>query len=93
MPVIEATLDEIKGEYGDWKYVLAYASDPTPVGMAGQTLERSKVSESGFTASDIAEVIASVNGANDEAAWEAVLRLTDGRFAFVSASCDYTGWG
>lgn len=45
-----------------------------------------------FQRVDVAEVIATADGANDEAAWLGVFRLKDGRFAFLSASCDYTGW-
>jgi hypothetical protein len=46
-----------------------------------------------FATSDVAEVIAISPGENDERSWVGAFRLTDGRFAFVSAWCDYTGWG
>ncbi|HEX6053888.1 MAG TPA: hypothetical protein VFZ21_31675 [Gemmatimonadaceae bacterium] len=46
-----------------------------------------------FTRSDVAEVISTRDGENDESNWLGVFRLNDGRFAFVSAGCDYTGWG
>jgi hypothetical protein len=45
-----------------------------------------------FTLEDVAEVIASDDGENDVRDWLAVFRLHDGRFAFISAGCDYTGW-
>lgn len=41
---------------------------------------------------NIAKVIASAEGENDGPAWLIVVELNDGRFAFLSASCDYTGW-
>jgi hypothetical protein len=47
----------------------------------------------GVKREDVAEVVASVDGVNDGAAWSGVFRLKDGRFMFISASCDYTGWG
>ncbi|HKY41343.1 MAG TPA: hypothetical protein VJN18_35665 [Polyangiaceae bacterium] len=45
-----------------------------------------------FTRADVAEVLATSDGERDEAQWLGVFRLKDGRFAFVSAGCDYTGW-
>ena len=47
----------------------------------------------GFTSKDVAETLASGQGANDENPWWAVGRLFDGRFFYISAWCDYTGWG
>ena len=41
----------------------------------------------------MAEVLVADEGENDERDWIAIVRLNDGRFAFVSAGCDYTGWG
>jgi hypothetical protein len=43
-------------------------------------------------AKDIAETLFASEGANDEANWLAIVRMADGRFAFISAGCDYTGW-
>lgn len=48
--------------------------------------------EAGFTDGDIREIIHWREGERDADAWLAVLELTDGRFAYVSAWCDYTGW-
>lgn len=45
-----------------------------------------------FTRDDIAELIACADGENDGPDWIAVMRLKDGRFAFLTAGCDYTGW-
>lgn len=45
-----------------------------------------------FAISDVAEVIAVADGENDGENWLGVFRLRDGRFAFVTAGCDYTGW-
>jgi hypothetical protein len=42
---------------------------------------------------DVAAVIASVEGQNDEDSWVGVFRLRDGRYLYLTAWCDYTGWG
>lgn len=41
---------------------------------------------------DVARVVATSDGENDGANWIGIFRLKDGRFAFLSAGCDYTGW-
>jgi hypothetical protein len=46
-----------------------------------------------FELGDVEEIVAISAGENDEESWVGVFRLRDGRFAFVSAWCDYTGWG
>lgn len=45
-----------------------------------------------FSQSDVREVIAYEDGENDGASWVAILHLWDGRYAFLEAGCDYTGW-
>lgn len=45
-----------------------------------------------WTFDDVAEVLASDDGQNDGDSWICVVRLKDGRFGFLSAGCDYTGW-
>lgn len=52
----------------------------------------STVAADPFQRIDVAEVIATSDGENDGASWIGVFRLNDGRFAFLSAGCDYTGW-
>lgn len=42
---------------------------------------------------DIEEWIHYRPGANDSHSWLMVFRLKDGRYAYVTAWCDYTGWG
>lgn len=80
----ETTLGEMRDSF-DWAHVLEYASPPDRTeGFTG--------SVEGFTFDDVAEVIASADGSNDGPTWAAILRLNDGRFIFVEAGCDYTGW-
>jgi len=48
---------------------------------------------------DVAEVLGAEDGrfrparANDEGAWIGLFKLRDGRYMFLTAWCDYTGWG
>lgn len=45
-----------------------------------------------FKVLDVTNVLATIPGHNDEDAWHWVVKLDDGRFFYVTASCDYTGW-
>lgn len=45
-----------------------------------------------WSCEDVAEILAMSEGENDEANWLMVVKLKDGRFSFLSAGCDYTGW-
>ena len=47
----------------------------------------------GWGTDDVDRVLWNEEGANDEAEWAALCRLKDGRWGFVHAGCDYTGWG
>jgi len=46
-----------------------------------------------FARSDVQRIIAISDGVNDELDWIGLFELNDGRFAFVRAGCDFTGWG
>jgi len=41
---------------------------------------------------DIKGEIAVVYGENDEYYWHWIVALKDGRFAYITGECDYTGW-
>ena len=45
-----------------------------------------------FVIDDVAEVIAADPGENDGESWMMAGRLNDGRYFFLDAWCDYTGW-
>lgn len=45
-----------------------------------------------FLITDVAEVVAAVDGYNDGDSWTGVFRLKDGRYGYLTAWCDYTGW-
>jgi hypothetical protein len=80
------TTDEMRAD-SDWREAFAFAATE----HCRPTVQYTGSCE-GFTIDDVAEVIASAEGENDGAEWLAVLRLRDGRFAFLAAGCDYTGW-
>lgn len=56
------------------------------IGMAG------KISLEKFTREDVKRVILLENGENEGLNWIGLFELNDGRFAFIEAGCDYTGW-
>lgn len=45
-----------------------------------------------FDRRDIQQLIAYAEGERDRLRWLALMKLWDGRYAFLSAGCDYTGW-
>lgn len=49
----------------------------------------------GFSQPDIAECVASWGETGDDNEWSGgfLLKLKDGRFAYLTGWCDYTGWG
>lgn len=92
-------------EDSDWRYVFSFASgkyegcnsDPScPEWVAGD--EHSGVA-SPATVDDVVEVIAQAvehtpdDGSYCDSDFWMVARLQDGRFLFVTAGCDTTGWG
>lgn len=78
----------------DWAEAFAYAGgdgigDPCIDAVMGDT----EVSLSPFSRDDVVEIIGMSEGDYDGPDWLGVFRLQDGRFAFLEAGCDYTGWG
>ena len=47
----------------------------------------------GYTREDVAYIVARYDGYNDGDNWEMVGALKDGRWFYLTAGCDYTGWG
>jgi hypothetical protein len=45
-----------------------------------------------FAITDVAEVVAAADGEHDADNWVGIFRLKDGRFGYVTAGCDFTGW-
>lgn len=71
----------------DWKEAFSHATDPDPCPSDAPDLDLA-----GFGTADVETVIAVEAGENDGANWIVFGRLRDGRFFFLSAGCDYTGW-
>ena len=69
----------------DWEEVFKYSSPQVVMG--------GNCPGTPFAREDVAEIIALVNGENDGDPWIALFRLKDGRYAYIEAGCDYTGWG
>lgn len=71
----------------DWQHAFQEAScDIRPA------LPNDDVSLKPFTVADVAKIIAYSEGENDGQNWLMLVKLNDGRFAFIDAGCDYTGW-
>lgn len=46
----------------------------------------------GITRSSVKSIVGIQQGEQDERNWILLAELNDGRYLFVSAGCDYTGW-
>lgn len=68
----------------DWEEVFGYNSPDRCVKDDADT--------SSFSREDVAEIIGMEDGYNDGDNWIGLFRLLDGRFVFIRAGCDYTGW-
>jgi len=69
----------------DWEEAFKYSDNLAPV------LD-DDADQAPFSREDVAEIIAIEDGENDGPPWIGLFRLHDGRYAFLSAGCDYTGW-
>jgi hypothetical protein len=80
----------------DWFEAFAYAANETRAGggdgASPQGTQGFKGSVAPFDREDVAKVIAMSDGENDDRPWVGVFLLKDGRYAYLEASCDYTGW-
>jgi hypothetical protein len=87
------TLEEMRQD-SDWDEAWAYADGKprskqgaVPQPTAGFTGEVGPVS-----IADVKTIVATSEGTPDGDDWVGVFELKDGRFLFLSAGCDYTGW-
>lgn len=78
-------LNNFKGDY-DWTEAISVASGSI------NAVQGSSCSTAPFTIDDVVEILAAREGYNDGDPWLCIVKLVDGRYAFVSAGCDYTGW-
>lgn len=71
----------------DWASAFEYATSPAAVPPGAS------VARDGFDREDVADIAWIENGENDDADWIIGGTLKDGRWFFLAAGCDYTGWG
>lgn len=81
----------------DWGEAFGYAGEPGHYGAGeGGTnvdpVPGAQCKPLGFTREDVAIILAMEAGENDGANWVCAGQLRDGRWFFLSAGCDYTGW-
>jgi hypothetical protein len=74
----------------DWDCPAWGSHNPRKVSSAAP--EHMAVDVPSFTREDVVEILAIQEGANDGPDWHLVCRLKDGRFAYLTGACDYTGW-
>lgn len=79
-------LDEFK-EDDNWNRAIMVSQPPVAI-----ITEEGKINCSSFSMKDIEKVLMSSEGENEIKDWMFAAKLKDGRFCFVSAGCDYTGW-
>lgn len=80
----------------DWKEAFGYAGEE---GACGQAVIRPALPPdlhtynlSPFTREDVALVCGLIEGENDGPPWRIYGQLKDGRWFYLEAGCDYTGW-
>lgn len=80
----------------DWEEAFGYANGGKNACNSGTPVAVRFVDEdidtSPFDREDVVEIIKCIDGENDEEDWLGLFRLRDGRYAFIEAWCDYTGW-
>lgn len=86
--IIEAELEEIQSSY-DWEEVFGEGSGGNCT-QEVDSLDGTNIEP--VLRKNVTEVLASVNGENDQDSWICIVKLSDGRFACLEGSCDYTGW-
>ena len=86
-------LKELEGY--DWQEAFAYAGDPS-ASNGGPDMRLAfpgcKVDLSTFEREDVDRIIGLVEGENDGPPWRCAGQLKDGRWFYLEAGCDYTGW-
>lgn len=80
----------------DWREAFGYAGEPDTQAYGDVRIEGAvpgqKYDLTPFTREDVSEIAALREGENDERPWLIYGRLKDGRWFYLEASCDYTGW-
>jgi flagellar hook protein FlgE len=87
----EITIEQLLDSY-DWEEVFGEGSGGNTDKRTEPVPPDSNVSIEPASRTDVAEIIAAVNGQNDESEWIGVFKLKDGRYLVAIGGCDYTGW-
>lgn len=81
----------------DWGNVFAYAGEEVLYGYGEASISAAPptkaIDTSPFTRMHVETVFGTSAGANDGPNWLVYGKLLDGRYFFITAGCDYTGWG
>ena len=84
------------GDWGNWKEAFGYAGEPGTCAISYQggpdVASLDDAPATTFSRADVEHVEKLSEGEHDEKDWLVVGRLKDGRWFFLSAGCDYTGW-
>jgi len=96
MSATTISIEEFRADY-DWGEVLSYAGKDSCEQGEQKPPMASPVSDatmdcSVFGMEDVKDVICVSAGMKEEDSWLCILELRDGRFAYIEACCDYTGW-
>ena len=78
----------------DWMCAFEYAGEVGPgYGKNSVTSVLGSIAKTDpFTRKDVVEILYMREGENDGPDWLGLFRLRDGRYAYLKAGCDYTGW-
>lgn len=91
MAHIEITIEQLIDDY-DWAEVFGEGTGGNTTGTIQVIPPGAAVDSSPVTRADVADIIAAVNGENDESDWVGLFLLRDGRYLVAEGGCDYTGW-
>jgi hypothetical protein len=75
-------IQEMRDSY-DWKEAFAFT---------GNVRVAYNCKPDSFDIADVEMILADSEGENDGPSWLCCGRLNDGRWFYLSAGCDYTGW-
>lgn len=80
----------------DWRHAFEYAGEEGKFGSYGtpqvDSVPGAQVDTSNFTREDVLVLYAADEGENDGPPWICYGLLKDGRYFYLEAGCDYTGW-
>jgi hypothetical protein len=79
----------------DWQEAFGFCGEPDTyadkIRIEG-ALPKKEYDLSPFTRENVTDIACYSEGENDGESWQIVGKLKDGRWFFLEAGCDYTGW-